>query len=485
LVRGEEHVLQRGFGRLVGGEPRRFMAVAVGLSALLSLSPASHAAARDEPRTPWRLEDATRSFGRLSVSGDFRIRYEYLDNQFRAGRPGSDQLLVLRTRLRAELRLTDWLSAGAELQDSRAYLADDNTLLSTGIVNTAELLRAYLEASFDDPFGGSHQAQLGRVTMDLGSRRLVARNRFRNTSNAFTGLDWTWRSEAGRELRMFYTLPVQRLPQLPERLRGNEVEFDRESFDYQFWGLFFRDELPWGDTVELYGFGLNERGAYDLTQEDATFRRRLGTPGFRLLRAPRAGHFDYELESALQVGSSRLRLAGRTLDHRAWFVHLTLGHTFARRWSPRLLVHYDYASGDSDPSDGRDGRFDSLFGARRFEWGPTSLYGPFARSNINTPGLRLEVTPRPRWSAFVDYRAVWLAQRRDVWVGTGVQDPTGNSGSFVGQHIELRVRFDWIPGNVRLELGYAHLFAGEFIERAPNSNGGDTNYVYTQMLLEF
>ena len=54
-----------------------------------------------------------------------------------------------------------------------------------------------------------------------------------------------------------------------------------------------------------------------------------------------------------------------------------------------------------------------------------------------------------------------------------------------GQQVELRVRWRPLPGNVLLEAGYAHLFAGEFIDRAPNSNGGDSNYVYTQLRLDF
>ena len=423
---------------------------------------------------------------RLSLSADHRARYEYLDNQFRAGRPGNDEIVALRTRVRAHLRLTDWLSAGAEFQDSRVYLDDDDTPLNTTFVNAAELLRAYLELSLDGPFGGRQTAQLGRLTMDVGSRRLVAKNLFRNTRNAFTGVDWRWRHGERRELRAFYTLPIERLPQEVERLRDNEAEFDEESFDLQFWGLFYGDELPWGDLAELYGFGLYERDSRDATDGEEIEGRRLGTLGFRLLRAPREGHFDYQLESMLQFGASRSSIAvSRSLDHFAHYQHLTLGYTFARPWSPRLLLHYDYASGDRDPTDGSNERFDTLFGARRFEYGPTSLYGAFARANINTPAIRLELRPGAKWTAFVDYRAVWLASDRDEWAGTGVRDPSGDSGSFVGQQVELRVRWRPLPGNLLLETGYAHLFAGEFIDEAPNANGGDTNYVYSQVLLEF
>jgi len=434
----------------------------------------------------WSLDRALGLPERLSLSVDHRTRYEYLDNQFRAGRPGNDQILALRTRVRADLRLTDWLSVGAEFQDSRAYLADGNTPIGTGLVNAAELLRAYLELSFGGPLGVSHHVELGRLTMDLGSRRLVARNRFRNTSNAFLGVDWKWRGPRGRELRGFYTLPVKRLPERRDRLLDNDIEFDDTSADFHFAGFFFGDELPWGDSAELYAFGIYEREVYDSTDGITTPLRQLATPGFRLLREPAMGHFDYELETAFQGGTSQTSVLGtRALSHFAHFHHLTLGYSFDARWSPRLLLHYDYASGDHDPNNGSNGRFDSLFGARRFEYGPTSIYGAFSRSNINTPGIRLQLDSGPAWEAFVDYRAVWLAAKRDEWVGTGVQDRSGDSGSFVGQQVELRGRWRPLPGNVLVEAGYAHLFAGEFIDEAPNANGGDTNYVYAQLMLEF
>lgn len=456
---------------------------------LLLLAPGGAALGEGPPErrlTRWTLDEALGLPERLSLSGDFRLRYEHLWNQFRAGRPGNDEILALRTRIHAHLRLADWLAVDAEMQDSRAYLADDNTPVGTGLVNTVELLQAYLDLSFLGPLGGAHELKLGRVTMDIGSRRLVARNRYRNTSNAFMGLEGHWTLATGRRLRWFYTLPVQRLPSDRDSLVDNEIEFDETDADFQFWGLFFAEDLPWGDRGELYAFGLHERETFDDSDGDIVPQRRLATPGFRLLREREEGRFDYELETAFQLGTSRGPLAGsRSLDHFAHYHHFKVGYTFAAPWAPRVVLHYDYASGDRDPFDGDNERFDTLFGARRFEYGPTSIYGAVARSNINTPGVRFEVRRDPHWSGMVDYRAIWLASDRDEWVGTGVQDPAGSSGSFVGQQLEMRLRWRPFPGNVLLEAGYAHLFAGRFIDEAPNSNGGDTNYVYSQVILEF
>lgn len=455
---------------------RRARASFLCLSALLgwlALSPQAKAG------EPWRLDDAFPDW--LSLGVAHRTRYEYLDEGFRAGRPGDKEVLVLRTLVDGRLTLMDGLVVGAEFEDSRVEAIRD-ARLTTGIVDAAELLRAYLEITVTERLPGTLTAQLGRITLDVGSRRLVARNRFRNTINGFDGIDVRWKGDGGHELRAFWTLPVRRRPDEPNRLRHNHVQFDHESFDFQFWGLWLAAQLPWSARAEVAWYGLHE----DRINGGPTRQRSLHTPAFRVFREPEAGRFDYQMESALQFGRSRLSANGRRLDHFAHFHHAEVGYTLDAPWTPRVVVQYDYASGDRDPNDGDDERFDTLFGARRFDFGPTGIYGPFARANLNTPGVRVQVKPRPAVTSFLSFRGFWLAADRDAWATTGVRDPTGKSGHFVGSQVELRVRWQLRPHNVLLEAGYAHLFAGEFMHDAPNaSHRGDSNYVYSQVTLAF
>lgn len=416
----------------------------------------------------------------LFLEVSHRTRYEFLNDEFRAGQNGDSDIVVFRTLVHGGVHLPHGFKIGAELQDSRAEQNADNRL-TTGIVNAAELLRAYLAVTREETLGGTLSAQAGRITMDMGSRRLVARNRYRNTINGFTGVDVIWRGAEGAgntELRGFWTLPVQRKPVARKRLLDNDAVFDNESLDQQLWGLFGARDLGAFGRGEIYFLGLHES---DLRH------RELYTPGFRFFKAAAPAAFDYTFESAVQFGESRASLRDtRNLNHLAHFHHLTVGYTFDVLASPRVALQYDYASGDENPDDGSNERFDTLFGARRFEWGPTGIYGPFARANLHTPGIRIQAQPHERVTTFVAYRGYWLASDQDAWVPNRVRNGTGRANDFVGSQIELRVRFKLIPGNVMLEAGYAHLFAGDFIDEAPNSNRqGDSDYVYTQISLDF
>src|SRR3546814_15342833 len=110
--------------------------------------------------------------------------------------------------------------------------------------------------------------------------------------------------------------------------------------------------------------------------------RHIFTPGFRVFSDPEPGHADYELEAAYQFGDIRASSTADAakLDVSAYFVHAEVGYQFKAPWSPRVSVEYDLASGDKR---GRNyGRFDSIYGQRRSDFGPTGIYGRLGRNNI-------------------------------------------------------------------------------------------------------
>src|SRR3546814_6062142 len=121
-----------------------------------------------------------------------------------------------------------------------------------------------------------------------------------------------------------------------------------------------------------------------------------------------------------------------------YFIHAEIVPQFDIACNPRVSLNYDRASGDRAGSC--FGRFDSLYGVRLPDYGPSSIYGPLGRNNIDSPGVRLEVTPDKRWDGFVMYRANWLDSETDSFANTGVRDPGGASGRFGGHQIEGRVR---------------------------------------------
>ncbi len=430
--------------------------------------------------SPWRLDDALSTPHWFSLSGIHRTRMENLNNQYRNNFNGGDQALVFRTNVFAKLNF-DRIRFTGEMMDSRATLTDSGTPLNTTIVNPLELLQAHVEIPFENflQIGSKSTIRGGRITMDVGSRRFVARNRFRNTINGFTGIDWKWNSANNESLRLFYTLPVQR--RVSGDIQDNDARIDKEHKENRFWGVYVSKQNLLPDiNGEAFIFGLHEK---DISGELNTRNRRIYTPGFRLFKKPAKNQFDYQVETALQFGESRSSAtATQDLDHFAYFYRFEAGYSFDVAWSPRLLLQYDFASGDDDPNDADNNRFDTLFGARRFEYGPTSIYGAFARSNINTPGIRLKLKPANNIDSFFALRGFWLASNDDIWTTAGFGNAAGQSNSYIGTQIEARVRWNIAPKNILLEAGAAHLFAGDIMDAA---NRDDATYVYSQAILHF
>lgn len=431
---------------------------------------------------PWTLANALDVPSALKLSGSFRVRYEALDGGVRAGLPASDDLISLRTTLLAEYT-TGALRIGAELYDSRAYLGEPGDAVSANDVNTLEPVQAYIAGDWKNMLGSGTSASLqaGRFTLNLGARRLVAADDYRNTTNGYTGLRADIKAGGGTAT-LIYTLPQRRLPDDQPSVLDNDIELDSESSDLVLWGgMLTTPKFARGTAIDFTYLRLNERDSQDLATRD----RQLDTVAARLFRDPQGGEFDFELEGHWQSGSIRASTApaARVLDVAALFYHLEVGYQWKHRWNPRLSLEHDFASGDGPGA--RYGRYDTLFGTRRPDFGPSGIYAAVGRANINASGVRFE-TSTPRVELLLDYRALWLDSRTDSFSTSSVRDASGASGKFAGHQLDTRVRYWLVPKSLRFEFNGLLLRKGRFLERAPNSpSGADTNYVSLNLIATF
>ncbi|WP_157976577.1 alginate export family protein [Parahaliea mediterranea] len=409
----------------------------------------------------------------LSLSGTLQTRAEFLHQDFDSGER-EDHALVERTTLRADL---DFEHSGAtvELADSRIFWVEDDTPVNNAMVNPLDILQGYVW------FGGEQwQVKLGRFTQDIGSRRFMARNRYRNTINAFDGVNARWQLGETDALRVFYSLPVQRLYNGDPR--DNKMKSDRSYDSQQFGGLVYeRGGLPFDSQGELYLLTLKERDSADLQ----TRNRELYSLGARWLREPNVAQWDHELEVLQQEGRSRRSSAAidtASLDHSASFLHAELGYTFEAPWQPRLQVHYDYASGDRDPTDDENNGLDSLFGVPRGDFGPTGIYRILVRNNISSPALRLELQPAPNWRLNMELRDAWLATASAPSPSSGLNDTTPSGDKHLGSQLETVLRWQVIPSRLRLESGFTYFNASNALQERGID---DKYYLYLQANLTF
>ena len=354
--------------------------------------------------------------------------------------PGRTSADVTRARVFAGFgRAQAPVRVAVEIQDSRQIGLQDPPELLT--VNAADLLQARLTVALDAIAAVPIAVDLGRITVDGIDRRLLARNRHRNTTNAFDGA----RVRVGREQSAMVLDGLVLWPTevLPERL-------DPIGPGQRLLGVIGYLRRPW-IVVEPYYLH------FDARREGP---RTLHTTGVRLF-GPLAARWDHDVHVSAQFGTAE------GPRHRALALHAEVGRRLAAPWSPRLAGWLNYASGDADPRDARSGRFDSLFGSSHTMFGFTDI---LSWENTVSPSVGLKLRPRAAVNVALMHRVVWLASARDMLVGAGVHDPAGRRGAFVGQELDIQLRWALFRA-AALDVQHGRLFAGGFLERTGHRAG--------------
>jgi hypothetical protein len=375
----------------------------------------------------------------LEAGFESRTRYEVRDHDYTLGLLSDDALVTRNLLYLGIKKALDPLRLAFELQDSRRFFSD--LPATPNLVNTLEPLQAYAQLYFENAVGDAPLSlSFGRMAFDWADRRLIARNRNRNVISAFDGLRLRLGDEnAPWEVDAIAVRPVTRSIQ----------NLDESADDLRLYGLagYWRGGSP-HVVLEPYWLWLDQREA-----GTTALRRNLHTFGLHAFgQWGRGNAWDYDLSLAGQWGRSG------GLTHRAQAAHVEVGHTWNNGWKPRLALWLNYASGDSNPTDSGNQRFDPLYGATYAFYGFSSYC---SWQNMINPALRLSFQPVKRLRCELMHRGIWLASDTDAWVKSGRRDATGNSGSFVGQETDVRLVWQ-LSSCCDIDLACAHFFPGGF-----------------------
>ena len=404
--------------------------------------------------------DAFRDIHWLDVGLEHRVRYEYREHDFRkTPQQGDDEPVLLRTRAYLGIKeLLDPFRAVVEFQDSRSYNSDyapDNR-----DVNEFELIQAYGELYFKDALGTGRPLIVrgGRQAFELVDRRLIANNEFRNTSNNFQG----FRIKLGQqkndwELDLLALQPIERL----------KYNFDRPFEEQWLYGA-VASWRRWSDIITLQPYYLGFK--QDSNHSDTSKDQNIHSTALRGYGIVGKSGVDYDFNVVYQFGRSN----GKEQTD-AFAYDIELGYTFEdSAWKPRLSAFYGYGTGDRNPNDNTNNRFNALFGFNQ----PWSRNDYFSWDNLHAPKVRLEFTPYQDLQIDTGYNAYWLASDTDAWQRANLRDKSGQSGDFLGHEFDVRLRYK-LTSRIALDTSYAYFTPGDL----PRNLGKrlNSNFFYLQV----
>lgn len=454
----------------------------------------------DPPRYVRRLSDigveAFKDINWLELGLESRMRYEHRHNDIRRIEGGNDDPFFLRNRAWIGIKdILDPFRFAVEFQDSRVY---NNRFVTTDQErNEYDLINAYGELYFKKALGVDDRGndrpvrfRVGRFAYEATDRRFIARNEWRNTTNSFEG----FRINVGREANdwevdLFGMQPVRRL----------QTQFDRANNHLWTFGA-IGTWRRWSDIVTIQPYYMGQMQSADPDGFTATNRldREIHMPGFRAYGNV-GSWFDFDVSYNRQLGQTgpnRIEAQGYTIE---------LGKTFDHAWKPRIGLFYGYASGDKNPNDNVDNRFDRFFGFAR----PWSADHYVIYENLKAPKIRFEFSPTQKLGFEMGYGGYWLASSTDRMfdildgnISNTIKDPgfnrdrTGKSGDFGGHAFEGRIRYQ-ATSRISTTLGYTHFTAGEFVKNriaatscdtlhkhpCTDQRSGNTDFLYFEVLI--
>ncbi len=440
------------------------------------------------------LRGESAAFNPWDVGGQIRFRFDHKENFAAPGQPGAvdfrknggdadNTYWLTREKLHLGYSPVNWFTAFAEGRNSTSTGDDRDPNPES---DSFDLHQGYV--ALGDARQFPLTAKVGRQELSYGDERLIG------------SFDWSNVGRVFDAAKLRHENPNFWVDGFVGRVVMVNDDHFNEANDYDFFSGVYastRTLIPKQET-QLYLLARNVSedspnaiGAGLPPLLTGATPRDVYTLGLRVKSLPEQFNgWDYEMELAGQLGRFKKTAGSASLDHEAIAAHAAGGYSWKTWGTPRAGLEYNFASGDSDPTDGKHGTFDNLFPTNHKFYG----YMDFVSwQNIHNARLATSIKPLPKLTLTGDYHAFWLADTHDnFYQANGAARTTSGyginpgAGSFVGTELDIIATYAIKP-YAALQAGYGHFFVGDYVKNSLASVGGatDADYVYTQVTFNF
>jgi hypothetical protein len=397
----------------------------------------------------------------LRFGGEYRNRIE---GPTGIGYTGTrDFYLLDRLRIWMNIQPKQWLTLHGEVQDSRIFFNhhipngnpyEDSWTLWEGYARVGSSTEGWVDAL------------AGRQVLRFGDERVIGPSDWLNVGRTFNVARIDIHHSSSKVSVFASSVVPGESSDLHNALPGNNLYGIYGSFKNVFPKAAFEPYVLWRVAPSLAA--LPETLGRGHLNEVTTGLHWKGTL---------PANFDYDTEFDGQTGS-----LGAT-SIRAWAGYASAGKTFRKvAFTPRVFIEGNYASGTKNPAGHDWNTFDQLYPSSHDKFGFEDQVG---RRNLVQFRTGAEEDLSRKWKVKQAFEGYWLATSNDnFYASSGAIAVAAHPGAsrHIGNEFDLVAEYQLNPG-LTLGLGYARLFAGQFLKST--TPGHDFSYPYAYFEYNF
>jgi len=391
----------------------------------------------------------------IDIEAEERFRFEgYRNGSFQVG--NDDNYMLNRLRLQVDLRPVPWVRFSLQTQDARPIL--QKPPIGPPNENEWDLKLAYAE--FGDPEQQWISLRIGRQLINYNNT-LIANSEWRNQGRSYDAA--VVNLQKGRyHLGVFAASAVVPLAAgISHHQEGNNI-----------YGAYGRIDsaIPKSTLEPFVLWRVQPSAVVEPAVSSGKAKQDLKAFGIRWKGMVKTA-FDYSAEGVIENGNvGQDRIEG-------WATTDGIAYQKSSLWGkPRAYAQFDYASGNSNSSQGVHRTFDTIYPTAHDRFGILDVFG---WQNIKSIRGGATIIPYRRWTVTAQYLDLWLAQANDaVYNSSGTSIGRGNAA--FGTHLGAEGDFySWFEFNRHFNVGagFGRISADELLSHLAGAQAYSSYYV--------